>query len=101
MSGTWTAVEIAGKPADIFDPPIGRPRFAVVYLHGIGQETLADRQTFTDLFAELGLGCVVPRGGYSWWSDRPLPEFDPTKTAEGYVRCDVVPYVCQRWALPP
>jgi S-formylglutathione hydrolase len=89
-----------GKPADIYDPPIGRPRFGLVYLHGVGQETLVDRQTYTDLFAELGLGCVVPRGGYTWWSDRPLHEYDPSRTAEAYVRLDVVPYIRQRWLLP-
>jgi S-formylglutathione hydrolase len=100
MSGTWTAVDIAGKPADIYDPPIGRPRFGLVYLHGIGQETLADRQVFTDLFAEMGLGCVVPRGGFTWWSDRPLPEYEAALSAEAYVTTRVVPYVRQRWMLP-
>ena len=66
--------------------PAGRPpRFALIYLHGIGQETLADRPKYTDLFAELGLGCVVPRGGFTWWSDRPLPEYDPSRTG-GAVR---------------
>jgi pimeloyl-ACP methyl ester carboxylesterase len=100
MSGKWTAVDIAGKPADIYDPPIGRPRFGLIYLHGIGQESLADRQVYTDVFAELGLGCVVPRGGFTWWSDRQLAEYDPVRTAEGYVRNDVVPYIRQRWLLP-
>ncbi len=100
MNGSWTAVDIAGKPADIYDPPAGRPRFGLIYLHGIGQETLFDRQAYTDLFAELGLGCVVPRGGFTWWSDRPLPEYDAARTAEGYIRYDVVPYIRQRWLLP-
>ena len=52
----------AGKRADVYDPPAA-PRFALIYLHGIGQETLADKQTYTDLFAALNLGCVVPGGG--------------------------------------
>jgi S-formylglutathione hydrolase len=98
MSGQWTAVDLVGKPADIYDPP-GQPRYALIYLHGVGQETLADRPKYTDLFAAMGLGCVVPRGGYTWWSDRPLPDYDPSRTAERYIRADVVPFVCQRWAL--
>lgn len=98
MSGAWTSVDLAGKPADIFDPP-GQPRFSLIYLHGIGQESLADKPKYTGLFAELGLGCVVPRGGYTWWSHRPLAEYDPSRTAERYIRGDVVPYICQRWAV--
>src|SRR5438105_14626614 len=99
MSGMWTSMDIAGKPADIYDPS-GRPRFGLIYLHGIGQETLAGRQTYTDLFAEFSLACVVPHGGYTWWSDRLLAEYDPSRTAEGYVRRDVMPFIRERWLLP-
>jgi S-formylglutathione hydrolase len=98
MSGSWTAVDIAGKTADIYNPPMP-PRFVLIYLHGVGQETLADRREYTDLFAKHNLGCIVPRGGFTWWSDRPLPEYDPLRTAEQYLRRDVVPYVAQRWAI--
>jgi S-formylglutathione hydrolase len=98
MSGAWTAVEIAGKAADLFDP-VGKPRFGLIYLHGVGQETLADRKVFSDLFAALQLGCIVPRGGLTWWSDRRLPEYDLERTAEQYVRREIVTYVRQRWSL--
>jgi S-formylglutathione hydrolase len=100
MSGAWSTLDIAGKSADVFDPPIA-PRSALIYLHGVGQETLAGRREYTDLFAEFNLGCVVPPGGYTWWSDRPLPEYDVNRTAEQYLRRDVVPYVSQRWAISP
>jgi S-formylglutathione hydrolase len=100
MAGAWTTVEIAGKPANIYEPPGGKPRFGIVYLHGIGQESLADKTTYTRLFAEHGLGCVVPRGGYTWWSDRVLPEYDSARSAEQYVLDDVVSFVRQRWSLP-
>jgi S-formylglutathione hydrolase len=99
MSGTWTAVHIAGKTADVFDP-VGKPRFALIYLHGIGQETLADRLVFTKLFEDLRVGCLVPRGGLTWWSDRRLPEYDSERTAEQYIRREIVTYVRQRWLLP-
>jgi S-formylglutathione hydrolase len=92
-------VEIEGKPADIFDPPTGRPRFGLIYLHGVGQETLADKPVYTGLFAELGVSCVCPRGGYSWWSDRICADYDPNRTAEDYVVNTVRPFLLQRWAL--
>src|SRR5947209_16838719 len=98
MSGTWTSVDIAGKPAEIYDPPVP-PRFGLIYLHGIGQETLSDKQKYTDVFAAMNLGCVVPRGGFTWWSDRVLPEYDPVRSAAQYVRAFVAPYLKQRWAL--
>jgi S-formylglutathione hydrolase len=98
MSGTWTSVMLAGKTADIFDPP-GRPRFGLIYLHGVGQETLADKQVYIRLLADLGLCCIVPQGGYSWWSDRICPDYDSTHTAERYVLDTVRLYLQQRWVL--
>jgi S-formylglutathione hydrolase FrmB len=99
MSSTWTSVEIEGKPAEIFDPATGSPRFALIYLHGVGQETLAGNDVYTGLFAELGLCCVCPRGGYSWWSDRICSDYDPARTAEDYVVNAVRPFLLQRWAM--
>src|SRR5262245_42342948 len=42
MQGTWTSQTIAGKTADVFDPP-ERPRFGVLHLHPFGLETLRDK----------------------------------------------------------
>ena len=40
---TWTKEEIGGKPADLYYPAAAtNPRFAVIFLHGIGLETLGD-----------------------------------------------------------
>ena len=100
MAGTWTRVDLAGKPADVFDPAADRPRAGLIYLHGVGQETLADQPVYTRLFDELGLGCVCPQGGHSWWSDRVLTDYDPARTAERYVLTEVRPYVLRRWRLP-
>lgn len=70
MNGSWTVVEIAGKQADIYDPPgPGRPRLGILHLHGGGPETAADLSEFTRLFAELKLACVRPQGGRCWWGD--------------------------------
>ena len=100
MHGTWTRAAIAGKPADVFDPP-GRPRFAVLDLHPVGERTLAASPTFTRLFGELGLCCVCPHGGESWWADRVCTPFDPVVTAERHLIDHVLPFVRERWGFAP
>jgi S-formylglutathione hydrolase len=97
---TWSRADIAGKPADIYDPP-GAPRFGVLYQHGIGLETLASADTFTRLFAELRLACVCPHGQRSWWADRVCAEFDPKVTPERYLLDAVLPFFAERWGLRP
>jgi S-formylglutathione hydrolase len=94
----WSRVEIGGKPAEVFDPPSG-PRFGLIHLHGVGEETYADQPTFSRLVGELRLACVCPRGRRSWWADRACPEFDPVLTAEGHVLQHVLPYFTGRWGL--
>lgn len=100
MSG-WSRVEIAGKPTDVFDPPGGRPRFGLLFLHGIGLETLADNPTYTRLFEEMNLACVSPHGQRSWWADRVCTEFDPERTPERHLLDYVLPFFGERWGLRP
>jgi S-formylglutathione hydrolase len=101
MNGTWTRADIAGKPADVYEPPGGRPRFGILYLHGAGLETLVEKPTFTHLFDELHLGCVCPHGMRSWWADRVCAEFDPRLTPERHLLDNVTPYFARRWGLGP
>jgi pimeloyl-ACP methyl ester carboxylesterase len=98
MRGVWEQVPIAGKPADVFTPP-GRPRFGLLFLHDVEQETLRDNPTYTALFAELALGCVCPHGGPCWWADRLCSEFDPAMTPERYLLDAVLPWFQKRWGL--
>jgi S-formylglutathione hydrolase FrmB len=100
MNGTWTSADVAGKPADVYEPP-GRPRFGVLHLHGAGLETLRDLPAFTRLFDELGLACVCPHGQHSWWVDRVWPPFDPRLTAERYLLDEVLPFFERRWGFGP
>lgn len=100
MSGSWTLAGIAGKQADVYDPPT-RPRFGVLYLHGYGLETLCDRPAYTQLFASLKLACVCPHGQHSWWADRVCAEFDPHVTPERYLLDQVLPFFHERWGLAP
>jgi pimeloyl-ACP methyl ester carboxylesterase len=100
MHGTWTRATIAGKPADVFTPAAA-PRFGILFLHGIGLETLHDRPAFTRLFDELNLACVCPHGSRSWWGDRICAEFDAALTPERYLLNNVVPYFAERWQIQP
>jgi esterase/lipase superfamily enzyme len=102
MDGSWTRVTIAGKEADVYEPPgAARPRFGVLHLHGVGLETLAANPVFTRLFAELRLACVCPHGQRSWWGDRVCREFDAKVTPERYLLDSVLPFFAARWELGP
>src|SRR5579871_3530299 len=102
MNGSWTTAEIAGKPADVYEPPAGnRPRFGILYLHGASLETLASRPIVAPLFDELRLACVCPHGDYSWWADRVWRGFDPEVTPEQYLLRSVVPFFETRWGIKP
>ncbi len=102
MSANWSTVDIAGKPAEILDPPDGRrPRFGVLFLHGYGLETLHDRPAFSRVLEELNLACICPHGQHCWWTDRVCPEFDPKISNERYLLDSVVPYFGERWGLAP
>src|SRR5438128_11973026 len=96
----WRTVDIAGKPADVWDPSTGsRPRFGVMHLHGVGLETLIDRPMFTRWLDELQLACVCPHGQRSRWADRICSEFDDRTTPERYLLDEGLPYFSQRRAL--
>src|SRR5262245_13092017 len=92
----WSTTDIAGKPADVFDPSGTRPRFGLLFLHPIGQETLRDQPVYTRLLQEQNLACLCPHGDYSWWADRIWRGFDGAITAEKYVVQAVVPFFRER-----
>ena len=98
MNGTWNLVDLAGKLADVYDPP-ERPRFGVIYLHSYGLESLRGHTAFTALFDELHLACVCPAGAHSWWGDRICPEFDARMTPERYLIDHVLPFFRERWGM--
>src|SRR5262249_7574803 len=100
MLSSWSSVQVAGKEVDVFDPPTA-PRFAAIFLHGTGRETLAGNLVFTSELKKRNLACVCPHGEQSWWLDRICREFDPKSTAEKFVVEHVVPFMRARWKLPP
>src|SRR5438105_2895380 len=102
MTGTWTQELVAGKKVDVFQPSgVDRPRFALLFLHGVGLETLRNNDVYTRLFDQLQLLCVSPHGQRSWWADRLCAEFDPAMTAERFLLDHVLPFIHERWKLPP
>jgi pimeloyl-ACP methyl ester carboxylesterase len=100
MDGTWTTTDIAGRPADLYEPAT-RPRLAVLSLHDADGQTLRGRDAFTRPFSELGLACVCPHAGPSWWVDRPTPAFPGPLTPERYLLDQVVPWLHDRWGVGP
>lgn len=102
MPASWSQEVVGGKRADVYQPPCKDiPRFGVLFLHGIGLETLLDRPAFTRLLDELNLACVCPHGQRSWWGDRICPEFDAKMTPERHILEHVVPYFQERWGIGP
>jgi S-formylglutathione hydrolase len=101
MNGVWLKHDIAGKEADIYDPPGGRPRFGVLYLHSLGLKTLVGETAFTSGLDELSLACICPHGQRSWWADRICAEFDPQVTPEQYLLRQVLPVFRERWGFEP
>jgi S-formylglutathione hydrolase len=95
----WQSTLIAGKHADFFSASPARS--ALIYLHGVGQETLADKPRYTQLLGQLQLNCVCPRGDLAWWSNRPCSSFDPKITAEHFVVSSVRQWVQATWGMGP
>lgn len=95
----WNTATIAGHPVDYFEPPGSAARFALIYLHGAGEETLADQPVYTDWLRALELNCVCPYGDQAWWSHRNCPTFDPQMTAEKLVVEHVWPWAADRWRI--
>jgi S-formylglutathione hydrolase FrmB len=98
MTGTWTQIELAGHPCDVYEPPERNPHgFAVMYLHGVHLARLSENAAYTTEFERHGLPVIAPFTRRSWWADKICEEFDPQITAEKYVLHHVVPYAVEKF----
>ena len=98
----WSRVDIAGKAADVYEPPgPERPHFGVLHLHGAGLETLHDKPLYTRLLETLNLACVCPHGQQCWWGDRVYAGLDEEVSPERFLLEQVLPYFRTRWNLAP
>ncbi len=92
----WSRLEIAGKSADVFDPP-GTLPFVLLFLHDESGETPATSAAFTAELRKHRFRCVAPHAGRSWWVDRVCTEFDTLLTPERYLLDNVVPWIESTW----
>src|ERR1700686_4505694 len=100
MNGSWTTIPLGSKTGEVYEPAgPAKPRFGVLYLHGVGLATLRDKPAYTRLFDELHLACVCPHGQRSWWADRVCSEFDPSVTPERFLLEQVMPCFRERWSF--
>jgi len=88
----WSREEIAGKPADVFNPPGAFP-FVLLWLHDESGDTCPTSAVFTAELRKLRFRCVAPHIGRSWWVDRIASEFDPQITPERYLLDHVTPWI--------
>lgn len=100
----WSRESVGGRPADVFHPPGAElPRSAVLFLHDHpgSLQLPSDNASYTAELTRHGLSCCAPHGARSWWADRVCPEFDPHRTAERHLLDEVLPWMRERWRLPP
>jgi pimeloyl-ACP methyl ester carboxylesterase len=102
IAGAWSQVQIAAKPADVYEPrgPVADGR-AVLHLHGHGLTTLKDNPVFSAELERHGLRVVCPHGQRSWWTDVVCREFDPEVAPLRFLREAVVPWIAERWDVRP
>ena len=99
MNGVWYDVKLADKLVEVYTPPAAKVRFALIFLHPLGLETLRGRTAFTRVLDQLGMPCVCPHAGRSWWVDRVCAEFDASLTPEQHIMQSVLPFVREHWKL--
>jgi S-formylglutathione hydrolase len=100
MSDGWKRVEIAGRPADVFEPPAPVP-FALLFLHDVDGVTPSADPAITALLRKHHLPCTAPVVGSTWWVDRVSPRFDADLTPERFLLDRVVPWIQAQWSLGP
>ena len=96
----WSRLEIAGKPADVFDPPEALP-FTLLFLHDESGDTQTASAAFAAELRTHRFRCVAPHAGRSWWVDRVAAEFDPHLTAERHLLDNVVPWIASTFQVGP
>lgn len=97
----WTDLEVAGLRCRAFTPSHPPHGFAVIYLHDEEGTDLATRPAFTSQLDRLGLRCVTPISGRSWWTDRAWAPFNPQRSTEHYLLTRLLPWLAMHWDVRP
>ena len=96
----WSTIEVDGHPCEIYEPSQPSEHgYALIYLHGVSGEWLNDKAEFTEQFEKHGIRVIGPRTKRSWWSNKICPEFDSERSAETYVRDNILTYVENQWGV--
>ena len=102
VNGGWSEESVGGHPCDVYQPPsLNEHGYLVIYLHGVHQARLTDKQAFCRQFDRYGIPVVAPQTRRSWWTDRICREFDANVTAEQHLLNEVMSFVEQRFATKP
>jgi S-formylglutathione hydrolase FrmB len=90
----WSTHTVAGHSVDVY-LPLQRNEHGdvVIYLHGLHENRLNDKQPFLDAFNKHGLAVVVPFTKRSWWTDKICREFDTNISAQRHLVENVLPFV--------
>ena len=90
----WSTHTVAGHPVDVYLPPRRNEHGDVLlYLHGLHENRLNDKQAFLEQFDKHGLAVVVPFTKRSWWTDKICREFDANISAQRHVLENVLPFI--------
>jgi len=90
----WSTHTVASHPVDVYLPPRRNEHGdVVIYLHGLHENRLNDKQPFLDAFDKHGLAVVVPFTKRSWWTDKICREFDPNISAQRHLVENILPFV--------
>ena len=96
----WSTIEVDGHPCEIYEPSQPSEHgYALIYLHGVSGEWLNDKAEFTEQFEKHGIRVIGPRTKRSWWSNKICQEFDLKRSAEAYVRDNILTYVENQWGV--
>ena len=97
----WSAITVDGHDCELFAPPEAAAGRAVIYLHDLHGRFLQESAGLRDAIEAVRLPTIAPRGGRSWWLDKPLPSFDERMAPERFVVDNVRAEVVRRFGVQP
>jgi S-formylglutathione hydrolase len=97
----WSTITVAGRDCELFAPDDPAPGRAVIWLHDLAEERLADCPPIRDPLEAARVPVIAPRSGRSWWLDRPMPGWATGPTPERFVVDAVRAEIERRFAVRP
>jgi len=97
----WSTISVAGHACEVYEPAEPLPGRAMIYLHGVDEQTLVDSPGLRDAIEAAALPTLAPRTGRSWWLDRIMPGFDKAFTPERFVVEHVRAEIDRRFGVKP